>query len=70
MDVLFEMYKADASGAEKEQNNETKAAEATKRTQKKIKLTSKHIKIIDSGSQQKLIRFSHFSFSIIIKLNK
>jgi hypothetical protein len=30
MDILFEMNTADVSGAEKEQNDETKAADATK----------------------------------------
>jgi hypothetical protein len=41
MDVLFEMYLADESGAEKEQNEETKAAGARKKKADKDKARKK-----------------------------
>jgi hypothetical protein len=38
MEVLFEMYKEDSGGAEKEQTEENKATEATKKKSDKDKV--------------------------------
>jgi hypothetical protein len=64
------MYKADASGAEKEQNEETKAADATKKNSCKDKALKRTHVFIDLGWQQNLKRISHFSSSIINKIKE